>query len=88
MMAQSCYNPEEALKVFVDDMDIGPMLIQGRWDRMAKANKSATPQFLSTHPTVSRVFASFSSDSKLFASTQDRNRIKRFQQWYVEFTAA
>ena len=68
MMAQSCYNPEEALKVSVDDMKIRPMLIQGRWDRMAKADQSATPQFLSTHPTVSCKLAirSLSLESKNF----------------------
>lgn len=88
MMAQSCYNPEEALKVSVDDMKIRPMLIQGRWDRMAKADQSATPQFLSTHPTVSCLFALCPWSLRFFVLTQDRNRLKRFQQWYVDFTAA
>ncbi|RIB22452.1 peptidase family M48-domain-containing protein [Gigaspora rosea] len=35
LMAQACYNPEEAIKM---------------WKRMSKAEKVAPPQFLSTHP--------------------------------------
>ncbi|KAI9804103.1 MAG: hypothetical protein M1825_001505 [Sarcosagium campestre] len=36
MMAQSCYDPDEAVRL---------------WQRMSKAEKNAPPQFLSTHPS-------------------------------------
>lgn len=36
MMAEACYNPEAAV---------------GLWGRMEKAEESAPPQFLSTHPS-------------------------------------
>ena len=36
MMAQSCYDPDEAVKF---------------WGRMQKAGESEPPEFLSTHPS-------------------------------------
>jgi predicted Zn-dependent protease len=41
LMAQSCYDPEEAV---------------GLWERMEQAQKDAPPEWLSTHPSVSRPF--------------------------------
>ncbi|CAO1603319.1 metalloendopeptidase [Xanthoria calcicola] len=78
MMAQSCYNPEEALKV---------------WDRMAKADQSATPQFLSTHPTDRNRLKRFQqwlpeaiekqAQSQCGHMTQHSNE---FQQAFVSYT--
>lgn len=36
MMAQACYNPEEAVQL---------------WARMEKAEKISPPEFMSTHPS-------------------------------------
>lgn len=55
MMAQSCYSPEEAVRVYVAlemSTNMRVMLIACRWERMAKVQKTTVPQLLSTHPTV------------------------------------
>lgn len=52
-MAQSCYNPEEAVHLYViATVSDDKRLIDIRWQRMEKEQRSRTPQFFSTHPTV------------------------------------
>jgi len=42
LMAQSCYDPKEAV---------------GLWERMEHAQRGAPPEWLSTHPSVSRLIS-------------------------------
>lgn len=59
-MAQSCYSPEEAVRLYVAseaNMNMRVLLIAYRSERMEKAGGTTIPQFLSTHPSVRHIEA-------------------------------
>ena len=54
MMAESCYDPMAAARLYVYlFMNRWTLLIEYRWARMEEAEKVSIPQFISTHPSVS-----------------------------------
>jgi metalloendopeptidase OMA1, mitochondrial len=66
MMAKSCYNPDEAVKV---------------WERMEKFQKAAgnsIPQWLSTHPSVG---IHYSNDDLRTDFDKDSTRIEAMTKW-------
>ena len=55
MMAQSCFDPEAAVGLCVSPTEPSNFTDKNRWQRMENVNKMATPQFLSTHPSVGKL---------------------------------
>lgn len=52
MMANACFRPEAAIKLYVGFSEIRISTNCARWSRMEKIEKVRIPQFMSTHPTV------------------------------------
>lgn len=85
-MAKSCFNPEEAVALSVTAICKGIKTDNNRWQRMEQNERELTkrgqgepvPQFLSTHPSVSRGTC---KSCILTDAPQSYNRIAKIQEW-------
>lgn len=71
MMAEACYDPRQAL---------------GFWQRMERLQQTSPPEWMSTHPSVSRrPYATASLPCGRCADpVQNHNRIEKIKQWLPE----
>lgn len=72
MMAEACYDPKQALAF---------------WQRMERLQQTSPPEWMSTHPSVSRRPCCpncFAPRERCVDPVQNHNRIEKIKQWLPE----